>query len=255
MRLEKIRELCCPDGPLEHAVSIVRKAMETDPLLDVQLANLLLGRSSQEALDPPSALRILEVLDRVSVGTRLTRMIGGLVGHGDPQVRSKAAMVLGRRMEGFRWIYAHLLEADPRVRANMLEALWENRETECMEVFALYRDDRDNRVAANALYGLYLRGDADAIPRIMGMASHRDPKFRATAAWLLGKIGQPEFVDVLRRMVNDADRRVKGNALKALVRIKRSAGSGWDAGRRTAVGTPGLASSEVGRQLGQPDAG
>jgi hypothetical protein len=210
--------------------------MEAEPLLDVQMAELLLGRSSHEALDRPRALRILEILDRVSVGTRLTRMIGELVGHADPLVRSKAGMVVGRRI-GFRWIYSHLLEADPRVRANMLEALWENREPECMKVFALYRDDGDNRVAGNALYGLYLRGKADAIPSVMRMASHRDPKFRTTAAWLMGKIGQPEFVDVLRRMVNDESRCVKGSALKSLVRINRSAGSARDAGRWTAVET------------------
>jgi len=238
MHPDKIRALCSPEPPLEHTVSLVRKAMEAEPFFDVQMANLLLGRSSDQALDQPRALRILEVLDRVSVGTRLARMIVELVQHADPLIRSKAAMVVGRRMEGFRWIYTHLLEADSRVRANMLEALWENREPECAKVFKLYRDDGDSRVAGNALYGLYLRGDADVFPRVMRMASHGDPRFRATAAWLMGKIGRPEFVEVLRRMVNDEDRRVKGTALKALVRINRSAGSARDAGRWTAFEPP-----------------
>ncbi|MGA3044066.1 MAG: HEAT repeat domain-containing protein [Bryobacteraceae bacterium] len=222
MHPDKIRALCSPGEPLEHTVSLVRTAMEAEPLFDVQMAELLLGRSSDEAVDQRIALRILEILDRVSPGTRLTRMIGTLVRHADPQVRSKAAMVAGRRMEGFPWIYAHLLEADPRVRANMIEALWESREPECLEVFELYRNDGDHRVASNVLYGLYLRGEAGAIPGVMQMITHDDPKFRAAAAWLLGKIGQPEFVEVLRRMVNDADRRVKGSALKALVRIHRA---------------------------------
>jgi HEAT repeat protein len=212
--------------------------MAQEPFLDVQMAELLLGRSSKGALDQPRALRMLEILDRVSVGTRLTRMIGLLMAHADPLVRSKAALVAGRRMEGFPWIYAHLLKADPRVRANILEALWESREPECVEAFTLCRDDGDPRVAGNALYGLYLRGKADAIPSVMRMASHGDPRFRATAAWLMGKIGQPEFVEVLRRMVNDKGQRVKGNALKSLIRINRSAGSARDAGRRTAVETP-----------------
>jgi len=235
MRPDRIRELIRPDEPLEHTLSLVRKAMEAEPLFDVQMANLLLGRSSGEKLDQPRALRMLEVLDRLSVGTRLGRMIGELVEHADPLIRSKAAMVVGRRIEGFRWIYTRLLEAEPRVRANLLEALWENREPECVKVFALYRDDADCRVAGNALYGLYLRGESDAVERVMRMASHPDPRFRATAAWLMGKIGQPDFVDVLKRMVNDQDRRVKGNALKSLVRINRSAGSAWDASRWAAA--------------------
>jgi len=238
MHPDKIRALCSPDQPLEHTISLVRTAMEGESLFDVQMANLLLGRSSDEAVDQTTALRILEVLDRVSVGTRVVRMIGQLVRHADPLVRSKAAMVAGRRMEGFPWIYAHLAQADPRVRANMIEALWESREPECMEVFTLYREDGDQRVASNALYGLYLRREADAIPSVMRMATHGDPKFRASAAWLMGKIGQPEFVDVLKQMVNDKDRRVKGSALKSLVRINRAAGSAPDAGGGTAVERP-----------------
>jgi hypothetical protein len=225
MRPDKIFELCSPDVPLEQTVSVVRTAMEGESLFDVQLANLLLGRTSQKTIGQAMALRILEVLDRVSKGTRLTRMIGELMGADDPQIRSKAAMVVARRTEGFPWIYAHLAEAEPRVRANMIEALWDSREPECLKVFALSLDDGDSRVAANALYGLYLRGNPDAIPGVLRMASLPDPKSRAAAAWLLGKIGRPEFVEVLKRMVNDEDRRVKGSALKALVRINRSAGS------------------------------
>jgi HEAT repeat protein len=238
MHPDKIRALCSPDEPLEHALSLVRTAMEAEPLFDVQIAELLLGRSSDKPIDQLSALRMLEILDRVSQGTRLTRMIGTLVRHPDPLVRSKAAMVAGRRMAGFPWIYAHLSEADPRVRANMIEALWESHEPECMDVFALYRDDSDHRVAGNVLYGLYLRGDADAIPGVTRMAAHADPKFRAAAAWLMGQIGSPEFVDLLRRMVHDADRRVKGSALKALVRINRSTRAAREADGPAAAENP-----------------
>jgi HEAT repeat protein len=221
MHPEKIRALCSPDDSLETTLSLVRKAMEAEPFFDVQMAELLLGRSSDQAVDQPRALRILEVLDRVSPGTRLTRMIGTLLKHADPLVRSKAAMVAGRRIAGFPWIYAHLLEADSRVRASMIEALWNNPRSECMEVFALYRDDGDSRVAGNAMYGLHLHGE-DVISSVARMAAHGDPKFRATAAWLMGRIGAPAFVDVLRSMLHDADRRVKGSALKSLVRINRS---------------------------------
>jgi hypothetical protein len=32
------------------------------------------------------------------------------------------------------------------------------------------------------------------------MASHTDSQIPATAAWLMGKIGQPEFADPLKRI-------------------------------------------------------
>jgi len=237
MRPERIRALCSPDEPLEHAVSRVSKAMATEPLLDVQLAELLLGRGSDAALDQVTSLRILEILDRVSTGARLVCAIGQLLGDAHPLIRSKAAMVIGRRTENFDWLDAQLMSAEPRVRANMIEALWENRAPECLKVFMQYRDDVDSRVAGNALYGVYLCGEADAIPSVVRMAGDPDPKFRATAAWLMGKIGQPEFADVLRRMVKDESRGVKGSALKSLVRLNRVRGPGQGPGRSTAGGT------------------
>jgi len=232
-----MRALCSPDEPLERSVSLARKAMEAEPLLDAQLADLLLGRFPHQALDHPTALRVLEVLDRVSLGTSLARTIGPLLAHKDPLVRSKAALVMGRRTENFDWLEKQLTEAEPRVRANLIEALWESRAPECQKLFALYRDDDNCRVAGNALYGLHLTGTEDAVPSVMRMASHVDPKFRATAAWLMGKIGQPHFTEVLKRMVKDENRSVKGSALKALVRLNRAAGSA-QAPVRATNGTP-----------------
>jgi predicted membrane chloride channel (bestrophin family) len=66
MRPEKLRALCRPDEPLEHTLSLISKALAAEPLLDLQLAELLQARSPNKALDQASVLRILEVLDRVS---------------------------------------------------------------------------------------------------------------------------------------------------------------------------------------------
>jgi len=226
MQPEKIRLLCCPDRPLDQIVPLVKELMKVHRHLDVQMAELLLGRSGAQPLDRHSTLRALEILDQVTVGPRLVRMVAQLVTHPDPHIRSKAALVVGRRVEGWMWIDAHLETADPRVRANVLEALWESQHDRCRAVFARYRHDADNRVAGNALYGLYLCAEPGAVSAILRMASHADPKFRGTAAWLMGRIGQPEFVEVLRGMVHDADRHVKGVALKSLVRINRGGPDG-----------------------------
>jgi hemerythrin-like metal-binding protein len=236
MHPENVRALSGLDKPLEHALSLACKALEAEPFLDVQLAELFIGRNPGEALNQPTALRILEVLDRSSTGTRLAHAIGQLLMYGRPLIRCKAAMRIARGTGNFDWIYAQLAKADPRTRANMLEALCENRSAECLKAFSVYRDDTDNRVAGSALYGLYLCGEADAIPSVTRMASHPDPKFRATAAWLMGNIGEAQFADVLRTMVQDASRSVKGSALKALVRLNRAAGSAKSADSETAVG-------------------
>jgi len=237
MHPEDIRAVFHPGKPLEHTSSLVGQAMEAEPRLDIELAKLLLGQGSHRAPDQPTALRILEVLDRVSAGTRLARMISPLLRHADPQIRTKAAKVIARRMENFDWIRAQLLKAEPRVRANMIEALWENGDPECVEVFRLYRDDCDNRVAGNALYGLYVCGEAEAIASVLRMASHPDPRFRATAAWLMSRIDEPKFANVLKTMVRDESRSVKGSALKSLVRLSRTAGIAQDPSHSKPAGT------------------
>lgn len=84
--------------------------METEPRLDIELAKLLLGQSSHRALGLPTALRILEVLDRISAGTRLAGVISPLLRHADPLIRTKAAKVVARKMEDFDWIRAQLLK-------------------------------------------------------------------------------------------------------------------------------------------------
>ena len=224
MAPKQILALCSPDEPFEKTVALVKAAMRTEPSLDIQMTNLLLGLTNAQAPDKRVAMRMLEILDQVSSEARLTRLICQLLQLDDPPLRSKAALLVSRRLDGMDWIFAHLQDADPRVRANILEGLWENTHPACTAVFARYRDDSNNRVAANAVYGLYLRGEADAIPNVMRMASHANPTRRAAAAWLMGMIGRTEFVDVLKRMVKLDERQVKGTALKSLVRINRSAG-------------------------------
>lgn len=226
MQPEEIRALCAPDLPLEQTVSLVKELMKANRYLDVQMAELLLGRSSARAVNQATALRILEILDQVTVGSRLVRTVSQLLEHDDPHIRSKAALVVGRHVGGWAWIEARLETAECRVRASMLEALWESQDARRASIFAHYRDDSDNRVVGNALYGLYLAHEPNVIPRILRMASHANPKFRGTAAWLMGKIGQLEFVDVLRGLLHDEDRRVKGMALKSLVRINRAGSAG-----------------------------
>ncbi len=119
--------------------------METEPRLDIELAKLLLGQSSHRALGLPTALRILEVLDRISAGTRLAGVISPLLRHADPLIRTKAAKVVARRMEDFDWIRAQLLKGEPRVRTNMIEALWEDRDPKCVRSLGFIETTRRQR--------------------------------------------------------------------------------------------------------------
>jgi HEAT repeat protein len=233
MSPKQILALCAPDEPLETTVARVKAAMQGEQSLDIQMTNLLLGLTNVPALDKRVTMHVLEVLDRVSSSTRVIRMMGQLVRVDDPLLRSRAALLVSRKIDSMEWVFGRMHDGDPRVRANILEGLWQNVHPACAAVFTQYREDRDSRVAANAVYGSYLRGAEDAMSWVMRMATHPNPQQRASAAWLMGVIGKLEFADILKRMVKHDERKVKGIALKSLARINRLAGAARNASIET----------------------
>ena len=143
--------------------------------------------------------------------------------HHEPALRSKAALVIGRRVQNLNWMEKHLQQVDPRVRANVIESLWRNDSPETTGIFRHYQRDPHNRVAGNALIGLYLREPEEAVQSIRAMAEHTDPKFRVTAAWVIGMTVNARFLHVIRSMMRDPDGKVRGAACRALFRIKDGA--------------------------------
>jgi len=86
-------------------------------------------------------------------------------------------------------------------------------------------DDPNNRVAGNALLGLYRVGDTFAIPRILQLAVHPQAEFRTTAAWVMAQTGSPRFLPALAQMVRETDRNARTWVFRAITNLKR-AGSG-----------------------------
>jgi hypothetical protein len=80
--------------------------------------------------------------------------------------------------------------------------------------------DGNNRVAANALLGLYYLGESSAISELVRMAADESPLFRSSAAWAMGQTGDVRFQDSLRRLLGDADGSARKRALAAIGRLK-----------------------------------
>jgi hypothetical protein len=144
-----------------------------------------------------------------------------LLQHPDPRMRSKAALLIGRRNKSADWVEQSKQEPDPRVRANAIEGLWGADEDAVRRLFWEMAWDANNRVVGNALMGLYLIGDTRAITRTLEVAGHVEPRFRATAAWVMGQAGDPRFRTALGRMLVDRDRMVRGRAFRSLSTIRR----------------------------------
>ena len=169
--------------------------------------------------DSQKALRLMEILAAISNPVRVV-LISPLLHHPDTRVQSKASLLVGKANQDWRWAQQRLRDADPRVRANALEALWGMGGNEARAVFRQSLEDVDNRVVGNALVGLHLAGDSKYAEKITAMANHEDENFRGTAVWVIQKIGDPAFIPVLSALVRDCTPTLRSKALRALTGLK-----------------------------------
>jgi HEAT repeat protein len=224
-----VRCVCDRSLSLPTAVTLARIGMQMDPALDTALARAVMASEGGRA--EAEAVRTLDILGEVSDGTRLVPVLTQLLQHPGPRVRSKAALLIARRNKSSRWVEQRWGETDPRVRANLLEGLWGIDGEGPRHMLREACRDPNNRVAGNALLGLHRIGDTRSIVLCMDMAAHADPRFRATAAWMMGESGDPRFMPALGRMMTDDSQMVRARAFRSLARIRKRIAAVESAGR------------------------
>jgi hypothetical protein len=200
-----------------------QRLMEMDPLIDIRMARQLPGRyGEQRALDLQSSAQMLDILDQISPGRRLIPIIGYLTKHPDSEIAAKATLLVARRIQNSQWIRNHMAVKNPRIRANVVEGLWGAKLPYAATTYEECLRDENNRVVGNALFGLHLLGETKVTPKIVLMARDRRPPFRWTAAWVMGQVASPDYVEPLQRLVRDDWAGVRSAALRSLFSIKRA---------------------------------
>ena len=216
-----LQALCNPELSREEALSLGRAARRVDPMVDVALARSLadsaVGDSAIHVADPAKLMDILcEIADPGRIMPSLMRMMR----HPNPYLRSKAVKMIGRGSKSTKWVMGRLSESDPRVRANAIESLWGVDTPEARTLLKFAASDANNRVAGNALLGLYHLGEASVLSDVVNLAGHESPLFRASAAWVMGETGDPRFTEALRRLISEPDTTVRKRAFAALAQIR-----------------------------------
>jgi HEAT repeat protein len=211
-------KLCDPSASLEGSVRVAKALTRQEPRFDARFAKSLLN---DDQMSEVARQRGLAVLEKLGSAGRLIPILIQFLRNPDGRVRSKAALMFGQIMSA-RGIMERLMEdADSRVRANLVEGLWNS--TGSLDPRPLFRQalgDRNHRVVGNALVGLHRLGEhRDVIMHVGKMARHKDALFRASAAWVMGQTGDERYSRVLRHMLRDPDRLVRSNALRSLRRI------------------------------------
>jgi hypothetical protein len=224
--------LCDPaQFTLEQAVALARFATASGVALPNHLGrhlNELLARGKGQHIS--RTLRVLEILAEVSYGAHIVPIRDELLRHADVRVRSKAALLMTRIRKDGR-AGKLLLDADPRVRASYVEALWGVDDEECRVALWAASKDPDNRVMANALLGLYRLQEIGSILLLLRMATRPEPLFQASAVWAMGKTEDPRFSSVLARLLATGEGSVRRNALCSLASIRRRSNACTQAGR------------------------
>ena len=217
------RALCDPSLDRERATALARQARLGDPMVDIRLAGQLAdSNSSDGAVAPGMAERLLEIVDRISDGNRLLPSLMRILRHDNPYLRSKAVLMIGRGGRSLSWVRKRLQESDARVRANAIEAIWGVDTDQARELLDWASNDGNNRVIGNALVGLYRMGESSSLARLAKMAGHDSPAFRRTAAWAMGETGDPRFSELLGRMIADDNADVRKSAFAAVRRIREA---------------------------------
>jgi len=206
---------------LEEAISIVKAVAQIGSSLEPQLERRL-GALLQE---PPSSLvsariyRFMQLLSEISKNCFLLYQ-SELISYPDPIVRASAVLLIGRAGKNPDLMGRMLLDPDPRVQANAVEALWIFKEDACKPMLFTAAKSKDHRVAGNAAVGLYRIDEVRSIGLLLEMAQHKDNLFRLAAIWAMGETGDSRFVPELTEMVRKfvGDDRVA--SLRALARIR-----------------------------------
>ncbi len=219
-------------------VQALRRLSETDPGAAGSVANLamrlvpglerILARQSGDADGREAAETSgfeAAVLETVDAALQLLTPDAASGYPSDPKLRARLALLSGRAAGLWAQVTDFLTDADHRVRANAVEALWGQNNRLARESYESALADKHHRVRANALVGLYLMGEVRSLAGLLEMGRGPEPLARAAAAWAMARTGDPRFLGFLQelRRRNDRNPMVIRNALWGITRLQSSA--------------------------------
>lgn len=207
----------------EEAIRAARQRAGEDLSYDLQIAQFLNTQWMSRRINMPVIERGMEVLGAIGSPGRVFGVLRTALAQTDPELRSKAALALGRNVDSIQVLEKLTIDEDSRVRANTIEAVWGRKGPEVEALLRRALDDCHHRVVANAAYGLYLIDPARHVTQLEMLIQHADPAHRMAAAWLLRKIGDGQHLCLLKPLVRDPDPDVRKAAFRTLSELRGTA--------------------------------
>ena len=221
-----ITQICDPAlYSLDESIKKARASAAATPAFELHLVKYLQTQCLSGRVALPVVFRGLEVLVELIKGgtgdeSRLITLLRPFLRSSDPQIASKCVLVLGRQSRSMVWLRSVMNETDERMRANLIESLWKRTEPEVELVLKSALADSHPRVAANAVYGLYLLG-SDLWPEALdGLVGNSRANFRRSGVWVVKATAPPNAPLKLQPLIHDSDPHVRRAAFDALKHLR-----------------------------------
>jgi hypothetical protein len=200
-------------------IEVAEKALVALTKTDAQIMPRFL-EAAEQITNSGRILHVLRLVPILGDYTLLLPWLRTLSQQADNRVKSCAVKLLCETRPHKVFISRQMHDENPRVRANVVEALWNWHDREASEVFEAAAADAHHRVVANALVGLYLNGDPSALRRMIKLSHSYDPGFRAAMAWSLGAIKDERGAPALQWLSKDRSVMVRKRALRSLLALE-----------------------------------
>ncbi len=222
MRPDFLRILCDPNRfAAPQSAALVRQAKAVDPRIEVKLAQMIATLGDHSDTATAFAAHCLEVLSELSGDAASLPALRELLSSPNPRIRSKAALLIGHISRNPQWAKWIDIKQDPRVAANAVESIWGLDADAAKTVFREAAEFPHARQAVNGAIGLYLARKFQAIVLLFRFARHKDVHFRASAAWGMGRTGDPRFLAILEGLAQEREDPVRMAAERALTVLRR----------------------------------
>lgn len=211
-RPDFLRILCNPEFfAASRAAALVRQAKAFEPRIERRLARMIATLQR----DPDSATHCLEVMGGLCEDAAALPALRELLRSPNARIRSKAALLIGHISRNPQWANWADGSQDPRVAANAVESIWGLDTGPAKDVFRAAAQAKHSRQAINGVVGLYLARDVESIWLLFRFGRHESPEFRASAAWGMGRTGDPRFAKPLEDLAQDPEQSVRMAATRA----------------------------------------
>jgi hypothetical protein len=228
-----IRKLCDPAlFNLEDAIEQAKDSAREVPGFEFHIFTFLQNLCQARHVSLPTVFRGLDILGGMLRGgipgnpemheERLITMLRTFLNMSDPQIASKCVLAIGGQCRNMAWVRDVMSESDDRMRANLIESLWKRTEPDVQAILRNAVTDPHPRVAANAVYGLYLLGNDAWIPGLERLTGNDQAAFRKAGIWMLKSSSIPDAPARLKLLIRDADTDVRRAAFDALIHLREA---------------------------------